>query len=137
MVSFGWDAFGVSVGRGVEGFGPVLEFGRLGVTMVGVARRACMVGEGFHALHWNMLSWFSCCINGLRGFIFGCVRRDVGGWILCFERVRVGWVMGRWGSRMGESHSLGFFGGCCDSILCVGGWLWVWLLVMVGVFYGW
>ena len=64
---------GVSVGRGVEGFGSVLGFERLGVSMVGVVPRACNVGDGFHALHWNMFSWFGCCINGLRGFLFGCV----------------------------------------------------------------
>ena len=90
-----------------------------------------MVGEGFHALHWNMFSWFGGCIDGLRSFLFGCVGRVVGGWILCFGRVGVVWVEGRWGSRAGESHSLGFFGGCCDSV-CVGGWWRVRLLVVVG-----
>ena len=48
--------FGVSVGRVVEGFGSVLGFERLGVSMMGVVPRACMVCDGFHALHWNMFS---------------------------------------------------------------------------------
>ncbi len=89
----------------------MLGFGRLGVSMVGVARRACIVGDGFHALHLNMFCWLGCCINGLRGFLFGCVVLDVVGWILCLGRFGVGWVLHGWGSRAGGSQSLGFSAG--------------------------
>ena len=131
LVSCGWGMFGVSVGRGVDGFGSVLGVERLGVSMVGVVPRACMAGDGFHALHWNMFSWFGGCINVLRGFLFGWGRRDVvGGWILCLERFGVGWVLGEWVSRVGRSRSLGFFEGFCGS-MDGGGWLWLWLLVWV------
>ena len=117
--------FGVSVGRGVDGFGSVWGVERLGVSMVGVVPRACIAGDGFHALHWNMFSWFGCRSNVLRGFLFGWVERDVvGGWILCLGRFGVGWVLGEWVSRVGRSRSLGFFGGFCDS-MGGGGWLWV------------
>ena len=91
LVSCGWGKFGVSVGRGVDGFGSVSWVERLGVSMVGVVPRACVVGDGFHALHWNMFSWFGCCINVFRGFLFAWVVRDVvGGWILCLGRFGVG-----------------------------------------------
>ena len=52
-------AWGLGGGGGVEGFGSVLGVGRLGVSIVDVVQRACMVGDGFHALHWNMFSWFA------------------------------------------------------------------------------
>ena len=58
--SCGWGMFRVLVGWGVDGFGSVSEVERLGVSMVVVVPRACMVGVGFHALHWNMLSWLGC-----------------------------------------------------------------------------
>ncbi len=90
-----------------------------------------MLGEGFHALHWNMLSCIGGCIDGVRGFLFGRVGRVVGGWILCFGRVWVVGVAGRWSPGPVESHSLGFFRGCCDSV-CVGGLLRVRLWVVVG-----
>jgi hypothetical protein len=85
--------------------------------MVGVVPRVCLVGGGFHALHWNMFSWFGCRSNVLRGFLFRWVGRDVvGGWILCIGRTGVGWVLSEWVSRVGRSHCLGFFGGFCESV---------------------
>ena len=39
--------------------------------------RTCSEGEGFHALHWNMLSWLGVCIVVLRVFLFGCADRVV------------------------------------------------------------
>ena len=94
-----------------------------------------MFGEAFHALHWKMLSCVGGCIDGVRGFLFGCLGRVVGGRILCFGRVWAVWVAGRWGSGLGESHSLGFLGGCgnivCMGSVCVGGWLGVPLWVVV------
>ena len=79
-----------------------------------------------------MFSWFDCCINVLRGFLFGWVERSVvEGWILCLWRVGVGWDLGEWVSRVGMSLNLGFFGGFCDSV-GGGGWLWVCLLMGVG-----
>ena len=59
-----------------------------------------------------MFSWFDCCIDVLRGFLFGWVKRGVvGGWILCLGRVGVGWDLGVWLSRVGMSRNLGFSGG--------------------------
>ncbi len=44
-------------------------------------------GEGFHARHWNMLSWFGFCIEVLRCFLFGCgVRVVTGGFMLWLGR---------------------------------------------------
>ncbi len=86
-----------------------------------------MFGEAFHALHWKMLSCVGGCIDGVRGFLIGCLGRVVGGRILCFGRVWAVWVASRWGSGLGESHSLGFLGGCgnieCVGSVCVVGWL--------------
>ena len=108
---------GVAVGRGVDGFESVFGIEGLGVSMVGVVPRACLVGDGFHALHWNMFSWFGCRSNVLRGFLFRWVGRDVvGGWILSIGRTGVGWVLSKWVSRVGRSHCLGFFGGFCESV---------------------
>ena len=105
------------------GFGSVSGVERPGVLMGVVVLRACMVGDGFHALHWNMLNWFGCFINVFRGFLFGWVVRDVvGGWILCLGLFGVGWVLGGWVSVVSKSHSLAFFGGCCGST-GGGGWL--------------
>jgi hypothetical protein len=147
LVSCGGGMYGVPLRRGVDGFGSVLGVGSLGVSMAGVVPRACIAGDGFHALHWNMLSWFGGCINVLRGFLFGWGERDVvGGWILCpgrvvdgrilyFGRVWAVGVAGRWGSGLGGSHSLGFLWGCgnivCMGSVCVGGWLGVPLWVGV------
>ena len=51
LVACMWGMVGVSVGRGVDGFGSVFGIGGLGVSMVGVVPRACMSGDGFHDLH--------------------------------------------------------------------------------------
>jgi len=41
------------------------------------------IGEGFHARHWNMLSWLGLCIKVLRGFLIACgVRVVTGGFML-------------------------------------------------------
>ena len=37
------------------------------------------VGEGFHNLHLNMLSWFGICTMVLRGFFFAWVERVLAG----------------------------------------------------------
>ena len=81
---------GVPVGGGVEGKS-VSGVEMVGGSVLGVVSRVCVVGEGFHALHWKMFSWFGCRIDGLRGLIFGWVERVVvGGWIVCLGRFRVG-----------------------------------------------
>ena len=36
-------------------------------------------GEGFHALHWNMLSWSVICNVVFRGFLLGWVERVAAG----------------------------------------------------------
>jgi len=118
---------GVSVGGGVEGRS-VSGVEMVGGSVLGVVSRVCVVGDGFHALHWKMFSWCGCRIDGLRGLSFGRVGRVVvDGWIVCLGRVRVGWGLNEWESRMGMSCSLGIFGGCCGSVVVWGG-IWVWLL---------
>ena len=72
--------------------------------------------EGFHALHWNMLSWLGFCIRVLRGFLFGWVERVVAGrfmpWLgrAVVERGGGGWVCG-----MVAAYCLAFFGGLFDG----------------------
>ena len=61
-----------------------------------VVLRTCAVGDGFHALHWKMLSWLGCGTNVLRCLRLMFLALDVfGGWSLCFvgfgvERVASG-----------------------------------------------
>jgi len=66
-----WGRVGVflSVGTGVCWL--VLVVGELGVMLEAECLRVWSVGEGFHALHWNMLSWFGFCTRVLLGFLFG------------------------------------------------------------------
>jgi hypothetical protein len=73
----------------------------------GVRLRLCVLGEGFHALHWKMLSWFvfDCCVRALR--FFRCE------WIVCAGRggfmVKVLWFVGG-NHRVGwEWGDAGFF----------------------------
>jgi len=56
---------------GSGGWWLVWVFRGLGVVIEVVWSRACAYGEGFRALHWNMLSWLGVCIMVLRGFLFG------------------------------------------------------------------
>ena len=77
LVACGWGMGWVSVGRGVDGFGSVFGIVGLDVSMVGVV--SGLVGDGFHALHWNMFSWFGCRSHVLRGFLVRWVGRDVVG----------------------------------------------------------
>ena len=88
-------------------------------------------GEGFHALHWNMLSWFGFCTKVLRGFLFGWVERVVA---VCFmlwlgraviKRGICGWVC-----ESVAAYRLVFFGGLFDGSRG-GDWdlSWVWVLV--------
>ena len=64
LVSCEWGKFGVSLGGGLGGFGSVSG-------IEDVVLRACVVGDWFHTLHWNILSWFGCCTNVFRSFLFG------------------------------------------------------------------
>ena len=86
-------------------------FRGLGVVIEVVWSRACTDGEGFHALHWNMLSWLGACIMVLRGLFFGWAERVVAwgftSWLgqAVVERGIVGLVCGVVGARC-----LAFFG---------------------------
>ena len=103
----------------------------LGVVSEVVWLKTWAVGEGFHALHWNMLSWFVFCSRVLRGFLFGRVVRVVfGGIMLWMERSDVGRVIGGWVCGLVTSRCLAFFGGLC--VRARGGswcWSWVWARV--------
>ena len=56
LVSFVWGNFVVSTGGGLGEVGSVAGGVGPEVSSVVVMLRACAVGDGFHALHWNMLS---------------------------------------------------------------------------------
>jgi len=71
--------FVVSLGVGSGGCWLVLVFWGLGMVLEIVLLRTWADGEGFHALHWNMLSWFGFYTRVLRGFLFGWVERVVAG----------------------------------------------------------
>ena len=51
----------------------------LGVLLEVVLLRTWADGEGCHALHWNMLSWFGFCTMVFRGLVFGWVERVLAG----------------------------------------------------------
>ena len=61
--------FGVSLGVGSNGW--VWVCWGLGAVLKVVSSRAGAEGGGFHALHWNMLSWLEFFTRLLRGFLFG------------------------------------------------------------------
>ena len=65
-----WRGFGVSMGKGLGGFGYVSGIWGLGVVLGVLGLRTWAVGDGFHGLHWNMLSWFGFCTKVFRGFLF-------------------------------------------------------------------
>jgi len=76
--------------------------------------RTWAVGVGFHALHWNILSWFGFCTDVLRGFLFGrAVRFVAGGFMLWLERSDVERCIGGWVCDVVTSRYLAFFGGLC------------------------
>ena len=96
-----------------------------------VLLRTWAVGEGFHALHWNMLSWFGFCTRVLRGFLFGLVVRVVaGGFMLWLGRSDVERGIGGWVCGVVASCCLAFFGGLCDEARGRSWELsWVWVMV--------
>ncbi len=69
--------FEVSLGGGSSGWVWVCR--GLGAVLEVVWSRAGAEGEEFHALHWNMLSWFEFFTRVLRGILFGCGERIVVG----------------------------------------------------------
>ena len=70
----------MSVGFGGRGLVSVIW--GLGVVSETVWLRTWSVGEGFHALYWNMLSWFVFCSTVLRGFLSGREVRVVSGGVI-------------------------------------------------------
>jgi hypothetical protein len=93
--------------------------------------RTWAVGDGFHDLHWNMLSWFGFCARVLRGFLFGWVERVVaGGFMLWLGRSDVERGIGGWVCGVVASCCLAFFGGLCDEARGRSWELsWVWVMV--------
>jgi len=78
-----WEGVGERVSWGV-GIGKVeftLFICGLGMAVSIVGLRPFVVGDGFHALHWNMLSWLEVgrCTWVLRGLRRQWVVRDVSG----------------------------------------------------------
>ena len=64
------------------------------VSVIGL--RLCVVGDGFRALHWNMLSWleFACWAWALRVLRRRWVVRGVsGGWMFGLARAGIAWFM--------------------------------------------
>ena len=103
---------GVPVSVGFGGCGLVSVIWDVGVVSEVVWLRSWAVGEGFHALHWNMLGWFVFCSTVLRGFLFVRVVRLVsGGVMLWMERSDVEQGIGGWVGGLVTSRCLAFFGG--------------------------
>ena len=46
---------------------------RLNVSAAIGTLMACAVGDGFHALHWNIFSWLGCCAVGFRCLAIVCL----------------------------------------------------------------
>ena len=98
------------VGR--RGFVSGIVWGKVGL-MSGARLRLCVVGEGFHPLHWKMLSWLvvDFCTR-----VFRVLRREEvvcgvsGGRILCVARERR--VGGLGGQCLGVMVVL-----CCRAFL--------------------
>ena len=102
----------------------------LGVVSEVVWLRTWAVGEGFHALHCNMLRWFGFCTRVLRGFLFVWVERVVaGGFMLWMGRSDGERGIGGWVCGVVASYCLAFFGGLCDGARG-GGWKLSWMWVM-------
>ena len=122
---------GVPASVGFGGCRLVSVIWDLGVASEVVWLRTWVVCEGFHALHWNMLSWFVFFSTVLRGFLFGRVVRVVsGGVMLWMNRSDFGRVIGGWVCGLVTSCCLAFFGGLC--VRARGGsccWRWVWVRV--------
>ncbi len=123
--------FGVSLGVGSGGCWLVLVIWGLGMVLVFALLRAWGDGEGFHDLHWNMLSWFGFCARVLRGFLFGLVERVVaGGFMSRLGRAVVKRGIGVWVCELVAAYRLVFFGGLFDGSRG-GDWefSWVWVVV--------
>ena len=60
ILSCGWGGFVLSTWGGLGKVGVVLVCVGPEVSSIVVMLRACAVGGGFHALHWNMFSWLGC-----------------------------------------------------------------------------
>ncbi len=111
-----WGRFGVSMGVGYGGWLLVLVNCRLSVVSEAVWLRTLSVGVGFHAWHWNMLSWFGSCTRVLRGFLFGWRERVVAeGFMSWLGRSAVERGMGGWMCGMVAAYCLDFFGGLCEG----------------------
>ena len=80
--------------------------------------RACVVGDGFHALHWKMLSCLCCWASFLRCLVVvGLLGGESGGLILCFECFGVFRVMGVGVCGAVLSFRLACFcRGCCGGM---------------------
>jgi len=92
-----WVAARATWGVGMEGFGSFSSIWGWGTEVPVERSRPCVVGKGFHALHWKMLSWleFGRCMWVLRILRRGWVVRDIcGGCVMGFLRVEVVWCVG-------------------------------------------
>ena len=90
-----WVGFILSIWLVLGVFGVVLVCVGPKVSSIVVMLRACAVGGGCHAWHWNMFSWLGCGTSGFRCLaVVRLSRGEVGGLILGFEGLVVVGVVG-------------------------------------------
>jgi hypothetical protein len=124
----------VTRGVGVEDIGSFSSIWGWDMVVSVVKLRLCVVGEGFYALHWKMLSWlkFGRCMRVLRVLRSAWTVRDArSGFMIGILRVEVYGVL-VWGNvRVGSVVMVGSFGGVLswreDGEL-IWGCDWVWLV---------
>ena len=113
-----WVGSVLSTEGGLGGVGLLSVCVGLAMSSMVVMLRACATGDGFHALHWNMLSCLRCWSNVLQCLSIVCfLSGESGGLFLCFEGFGGVRVVGVGVCGAVSSFRLAFFFcGCCGGI---------------------
>ena len=135
MVSSGRGSCVVSTSGGLCGVCVVSVCVGPGVSSMVRVLRTCSVGNGFHALHWYMLSCLCCCVVGFRCLPIVCIlRRGVSGLILRVGGVIVVRVVG-----LGVCGLVSIIWVACflsGGLGRVGVWVEVWIRVCLSMVLG-